>query len=131
MVKSPDMPGFKADASGIEVTTEENAVVVTIPSGAELDEEEAKAVNEEYMSRVQNDHVTGALTVLKSENPLSGRVFEQVKEAAAAGADHGISRWAIVVDERVKGMAFSSQIDEIETKLFENKRPALNWLNEA
>jgi hypothetical protein len=127
----PVMPGFRSQTSSIEVRTENTAVVVTIPPGAELDESEAKAVNEQFMSRVRDDGVTGALTVLRTENPLSGEVFEQVAEAAAAGAEHGVSRWAVVVDERVKGMAFSSQLEGLETELFEDKQPALNWLHEA
>jgi len=128
----PVMPGFRSQASSIEVRTENTAVVVTIPPGAELDESEAKAVNEQFLSRVRDDDdVTGALTVLRTENPLSGEVFEQVAEAAAAGAEHGVSRWAVVVDERVKGMAFSSQLEGLETELFEDEQPALNWLHEA
>jgi len=38
---------------------------------------------------------------------------------------------AVVVDKRVKGMAFSSQIDGVETELFERKQAALDWLSEV
>lgn len=43
------MPPFVADDSGVEIARRDNAVVVPIPSGSELGEQEAQSVNDEYL----------------------------------------------------------------------------------
>ncbi|MFC3478217.1 DUF7522 family protein [Halobacterium litoreum] len=71
------MPESQTGRSGIDTSTENDIVTVSIPAGAELDEDETESINAEFFNAVREPDVSAALTVLRNENALSGRVFER------------------------------------------------------
>jgi hypothetical protein len=125
------MASFVAADSGVEVARRENAVAVTIPSGVELGEAEAKRINDAYFERVRQNGVDAALTVLHSETPLDGGAFEEVRKAGAASYDLGVTRWAVVATQLDGAGAFADHIEGIQTREFETVDAALDWLAEA
>lgn len=110
------------------VTRENGTVVVELPPGLELDEQVGKEINDAFFDAVSWPGTASVLTLLGVDNALSSGLFEEVKKGADVAAQNGISRWAIVVQERVKGMAFDSQISGLETKVFEDEAAAREWL---
>lgn len=122
------MASFVAADSGVEIARRDNAVVVTIPKGVDLGEEEAKRINDAYFERVRQDGVNAALTVLHSETPLDDGAFEEVRKAAAASYDLGVTRWAVVATDRVGAATFATHIDGIQTGEFQTVDAAFDWL---
>lgn len=110
------------------VRTENQTVVVELPAGLTLDGETGKQINERFAEATGRYGTTNVLTLLRVENALAAGVFEEVKAGADLAASNGIERWAIVVEEQIKGMAFESKIDDLETKLFEDEDAAREWL---
>jgi hypothetical protein len=111
-----------------EVRVEDGTVVVDLPADLELDQETGKAINEQFVGAVARDDVDSALTLLAVEDPLSTGVFDEVKTGAKAAAENGVTDWAIVVETKVKGMAFQSQLDELDTAVFEDEDEARAFL---
>ena len=58
---------------------------------------------------------------------MGSGLFEEVKRGGKIAADNGITRWAIVVDERIQGMAIDSKLEDIETAVFESRDEAEDW----
>ncbi|MCU4926075.1 hypothetical protein OB905_08760 [Halobacteria archaeon AArc-dxtr1] len=104
-------------------------VVVDLPKGLELTGETGKQINDEFAEAVAKPSTDAVLTLLNVENPLSSGVFDEVKRGAAMAEQSGIDRWAIVVTQRVKGMAFDSSLDELDTHVFESESEAREWVN--
>lgn len=112
-----------------DVRTENGTVVVELPSGLTLDAETGKQINEAFAEATGRASSTRVLTLLDVENALDSGVFDEVKNGADLAAANGIEKWAIVVTEKIKGMAFGSQIDGLETEVFEDETAAREWLN--
>jgi hypothetical protein len=110
------------------VHTEQDTVIVDLPRGLELDGDEGKQINEAFFEAIEKPGATKVRTQLRVENALGSGLFNEVQRGAEAAADAGITRWAIVVQERVKGMAFDSQISGLDTKVFEDDEEATAWL---
>jgi hypothetical protein len=121
------MPQFEA-APGVTVTTEHNAVVVTLPADTNIDHATARAINREYMEIIRANDITGALTILEPGASFDSPGFQQVEDAAVAGYSLGIERWAVVTDDVTAAGPFSDHVIGIETAVFETKHAALNWL---
>jgi len=111
-----------------DVRTESGTVVVELPSGLTLDAETGKQINEAFAEATGRASSTQVLTLLNVENALDSGVFDEVKNGADLAAANGIEKWAIVVTEKIKGMAFGSQIDGLETEVFEDEAAAREWL---
>ncbi len=112
------------------VETDGETVVVELPAGLELDESTSKAINEAFAEQVSRPGADSVLTLLSIDNALSRGVFDEVKKGADLAAAEGIDKWAIVVNERIKGMAFDSNIDGLETTVFEDEADAREWVNQ-
>jgi len=112
------------------VRTERGTVIVDLPAGLELDGEEGKRINEAFFEAVNEPGTERVLTRLRVEDALGAGLFDEVQRGAEAAAEAGISRWAIVVRERVKGMAFDSQLSGLDTQVFEDEQAARTWLGE-
>jgi hypothetical protein len=111
-----------------DVRRKRDTVVVELPPGLELDGKEGKAINDAFFEAISHPQAGTVLTLLRVENALGSGLFDEVKRGADAAAENDISRWAIVVEERVKGMAFDSQISGLDTRVFEDKKAAREWL---
>lgn len=114
-----------------DVRTERGTVVVELPEGLELTQERGEEINEAFFDAISEANTRTVLTLLRVENPLSTGLFDEVKRGADAAETNGISRWAIVVEKRVKGMAFDSQLSGLETRVFEDESAAREWLADA
>jgi hypothetical protein len=112
-----------------DVRVEGDTVVVELPAGLELDKETGERINREFAEAVRTPEATSQLTLLNVEDPLDSGLFEEVKKGGKLAADNGITRWAIVVTERIKGMAFESKLDGLETEIFESRSDAEAWLD--
>ncbi|WP_232703544.1 hypothetical protein [Halobacterium wangiae] len=121
------MSEFEA-APGVTVTVEQNAVVVTLPSGVNIDRQAARAINQEFMHTIRSEDITGALTILEPGVSLSNPGFKHVEDAAVAGYSLGVQRWAVVTDNFSDADSFPDHVIGIETGVFETKQAALNWL---
>lgn len=110
------------------VHTEQGTVVVDLPRGLELDGDEGKRINEAFFEAINEPGAETVLTRLRVENALGSGLFDEVQRGADAAADAGISRWAIAVQERVKGMAFDSQLSGLDTEVFDDEQSAREWL---
>lgn len=108
----------------------DDTVVVTFPEGSKLDQQAGREVNETFMRLVEKEDTRKCLTELYIDDPLDSDVFEELEQAADAAVENGISKWAVVVDARVKGMAFRSQLDGLDTNVFEERSAALEFLRE-
>lgn len=112
-----------------DVRVENGTVVVELPDGIELDQQTGQQINDEFFEAVGQPNVDSVLTLLRVENPLGSGLFAEVKRGSDEAAAKGVSQWAIHVQQKVKGMAFTSQIDELETKVFEDEQTARDWLS--
>ena len=110
-----------------DVRVEEKKVIVELPAGVELDEETGKQINEEFAEATGKPQTKYQLTLLETENPLGSGLFDEVKEGGEIAAKNGITHWAIIVNEQIKGMAFNSNLDAINTKVFESRSEAEDW----
>lgn len=110
------------------LTFEDGVVTVELPATLELDAETGAAINEAFVSTLEREDVDGILTLLRVENPIGSGVFEAVQHAGDVAVDEGVSRWAVVVEERVKGMAFQSKLAGVETRIFEDETAAREFL---
>jgi hypothetical protein len=106
----------------------DTVVVVELPRGLELDGKEGQAINEAFFEAISHPQARTVLTLLRVENALGSGLFEEVKRGADAAAENDIGHWAIVVEQRVKGMAFDSQISGLDTRVFEDEQAAREWL---
>lgn len=121
------MSQFEA-APGVTVSAEQNAVVVTLPAGTDIDDKTARAINRQYMDIIRSDDITGALTILEPEASLSSPGFKHLEDAAAAGYFLGVQRWAVVTNDLTDAEPFSDHVLGIKTSVFETKQAALTWL---
>ena len=117
-----------AQAITWDVRTERGTVVVSLPRGLALDREASEAINEAFADAVERPTTDSVLTLLSIENAISRGVFDEVTKGAELTAANDIEQWAIVVEEKVKGMAFESQLDGLETAVFEDEDEAREWL---
>jgi hypothetical protein len=117
-----------AESAQWDVRTENETVVVELPPELTLDEETSKQINEQFAEATARSDVTRVLTLLRVENALAAGVFEELKTGADLAASNGIERWAIVVETKIKGMAFESKLDDLQTKVFEDEDAAREWL---
>ena len=111
-----------------DVRVEGETVVVELPPGVELDRETGERINEEFAAAIGRPRTRYQLTLLEVDDPLGSGLFDEVKRGAELAASNGITHWAIVVEETVKGMAFESQIDGIDTAVFESRGEAEEWV---
>ena len=111
-----------------EVSFDGDTLTVELPADLELDEETGAAINEEFVRTLERENVRNTLTLLRVENPLSSGVFDAVQAAADAAVDNGVSKWAVVVERKVKGMAFQSKLSGVETGVFEDEAEARAFL---
>lgn len=114
-----------------DLYVEDGTVVGEFSEESRIDAETAEAVQAEFFERIERPGVTTALTILRTENPLHGDGLEFVEDAAEAAAANGIERWAVVVDKRIRGMAFDSKLDGLETEIFEDEADARAFLSEG
>jgi len=111
-----------------QIRTEGRTVVVDLPNTLTLDDEVSEQINEEFADAIADPRVDSVLTFLYVENALSTGVFDEVKKGAQLANTNDIERWAVVA-QRVKGMAFDSSLDGLETRLFEDETAAREWLS--
>jgi hypothetical protein len=111
-----------------DVRTEAGTVVVELPAGIELDEETGKRINEQFFGAVERPEVDSVLTLLRVEDPLGSGLFDEVQRGADRAVAEGIERWGIVVERQVKGMAFESNLEDLETEVFEDEDEAREWV---
>jgi hypothetical protein len=111
-----------------EVRIEDSTVVVELPDGIELDRQTGRQINEQLFDAVEQDTVDSVLTLLRVEDPLSSGLFEEVQRGADRAAAAGVTRWAIHVETKIKGMAFESKISDLETAVFEDEQAAREWV---
>ena len=111
-----------------DVRVEDSTVVVELPTGLELDRETGERINAEFFDAVARPDTDSVLTLLAVENPLGTGLFDEVQRGAEEAARSGVTDWAIVVQEQVKGMAFQSSIDDLSTDVFEDERDARQFL---
>ena len=116
-------------AEAYDVRVEDSTVVVELPSGIELDKQTGARINQEFAEAVQTPGATSQLTILNVDDPLDSGLFEEVKKGGELAVDNGITRWAIVVTEQIKGMAFESKLNGLETEVFESRPEAEAWLD--
>jgi hypothetical protein len=117
------------DTDAYDVRVEGDTVIVELPAGLELDKDTGERINREFAEAVRTPEATSQLTILNVEDPLGSGLFEEVKKGGELAADNGITRWAVVVTERIKGMAFESKLDGLETEVFERRSEAEAWLD--
>ena len=113
-----------------EVRVEDNTVVVELPEDIKLDQQTGEKINEQFFAATGQTHVESVLTLLRVEEPLSSGLFDEVQRGADKAAANGVTRWAIYVQEKIKGMAFESNIEGLETKVFENEQRARDWVDQ-
>jgi hypothetical protein len=111
-----------------DVRIDGQTVVVELPHGLTLDKETGEQINAAFADAVERRHTESVLTLLRVEEPLSSGLFEEVTHGAQLAADNDIQRWAIVVEQQVKGMAFESNLDALDTQVFEDEAAAREWL---
>lgn len=92
---------------------EENVLVAEFPPDMNVEGERFAEIHEEFASLVQRPSVDTHVTVLQMADPMGSDVFEQGKEGAKVGAEHGVTTW-IAVSEDIKKMALSARFDDIE-----------------
>lgn len=119
-----------AEATDWDVRVDDGTVVVELPAGIELDGGTGAAINEQFFEAVARPDVDAVLTLLEVEDPLGSGLFEEVKRGADRAVEEGIRRWGIVVERRVKGMAFESKLDTLDTDVFTDERAAREWIAE-
>lgn len=107
-----------------DVRVEDGTVVVELPAGIELDRETGEAINSQFFEAVSRSDVDSVLTLLRVEDPLGSGLFEEVQRGAEQAVANGVSRWGIVVEEKIMGMAFENQIEGLETGVFEDEAKA-------
>lgn len=112
-----------------DVRTERGTVVVELPDGVVLDEETSVQINKAFAEATGSVDAVRVLTLLRVDNALDSGVFDEIKKGAELAASNDIGQWAIVVEEKIKGMAFESQIDGLDTKVFEEEAAAHRWLD--
>ena len=112
-----------------QIRTEGKTVVVDLPNTLTLDDEVSEQINEEFADAIADPRVDSVMTLLYVENALSTGVFDEVKKGAQLANTNDIERWAVVVAQRVKGMAFDSSLEGLETRLFEDEPAAREWLS--
>ena len=110
-----------------DVRVEEETVIVELPVGVELDKETGEQINEEFAEATGKPQTKYQLTLLETENPLGSGLFDEVKKGGEIAAENGITHWAIVVNEKIKGMAFDSNLDGLNTAVFESRSEAEDW----
>lgn len=110
-----------------DVRVEGETVIVELPAGVELDKETGEQINEEFAEATGRPQSKYQLTLLEVEDPLGSGLFDEVKKGGEIAAENGITHWAIVVDERIKGMAFDSNLDGLNTAVFESRSEAEDW----
>ena len=113
-----------------DVRVTDNTVVVELPEDIELDRQTGQQVNQQFFAATEQPHVDSVLTLLRVEEPLGSGLFEEVQRGADRAAADGVTRWAIHVQEKIKGMAFKSNIDGLETRVFEDERQARDWVGQ-
>jgi hypothetical protein len=113
-----------------DVRVEDDTVVVELPEGVELDRKTGQQINEQFFAATGQPHVDSVLTLLRVEEPLDSGLFEEVQRGADRAAADGVTRWAIQVRERIKGMAFQSNIEDLETRIFEDEQRARDWVGQ-
>ena len=111
-----------------DVRTEGTTVVVELPAGLELDGKTGEQINEAFAAAVGSPRADSVLTLLRVSDPMSSGLFDEVQRGAELAAENGIDQWAIAVEEKVKGMAFQSNIDGLATSVFANEDAAREWL---
>ena len=111
-----------------DVRTESGTVVVELPDGIELDKETGEQINDAFEAGVTRPRSDTVLTLLRVNDPMGSGLFEEVQHGAELAGENGIDRWAIVVEETIKGMAFESNIEGLETEVFEDQDAAREWL---
>ena len=72
--------------------------------------------------------VDSVLTLLRVDDPLGSGLFDEVQRGADRAAAEGVTRWAISVREKIKGMAFESNVEGLDTAVFADDRAARDWL---
>jgi hypothetical protein len=112
-----------------DVRTEAETVIVELPAGLELTKETGESINKAFAEAVGKPATTRQLTILETDDPLSSGLFEELKKGADLAAENGITQWAVVVDEQIKGMAFESKLDGLETEIFESRATAEDWFD--
>lgn len=110
------------------VSVDNGTVVVELPATLSLDRETGEQINEAFFEAVTKPTTDSVLTLLRVEDPLDSGTFEEVKRGADRAAANDINRWAIVVERKIKGMAFGNSIDGLETAVFEDEQAAREWL---
>ena len=113
-----------------DVRIEGSTVVVELPAGIELDRETGQRINERFFESVGQTGVDSVVTLLRVEDPLGSGLFDEVQRGAQRAAAEGVTRWAIHVREKIKGMAFESNIDGLDTQVFEDERAARDWVDQ-
>ncbi|RLM53714.1 hypothetical protein DVK02_12775 [Halobellus sp. Atlit-31R] len=110
-----------------DVRVEDKTVIVELPGGVELDKETGEQINKEFAEATGQIQTKYQLTLLETEDPLSSGLFDEVKKGSEIAAENGITHWAIVINERIKGMAFDSKLDNLNTAVFESRSEAEDW----
>lgn len=112
-----------------DVRIEEETVVVELPAGVELDRETGEQINNQFAEATAKPQSTYQLTLLGTEDPLGSGLFDEVKKGGEIAAENGITHWAIVVNERIKAMAFDNNLDGVNTSIFESRSEAEDWFD--
>lgn len=115
-------------SSDWDVYVDDGNVVVELRENLELDKQTGEEINSAFFDAVQREDVQSALLLLRTSDPLSSGVFEEMQRGAEEAARNGVDSWAVVVESKVKGMAVESQIDGLETEVFEDERDARQFL---
>lgn len=123
---SPAYP-IMVEEDSWDVRVEGDTVIVELPTGVELDKETGEQINEEFAAATGRAQTEYQLTLLDVYDPLSSGLFDEVKKGGELAANNGITHWAIVVNESIKGMAFESQLSELNTAVFESRPEAEDW----
>lgn len=111
-----------------DVRVEDGTVIVDLPPRLEMDEQTGVQINEAFSTAVGRPEATRVLTLLRVEDPMGSGLFEEVKKGGNLAVEGGITRWAIVVERKIKGMAFEGHLEGLETALFEKRAEAEEWL---
>ena len=111
-----------------DVRVEGDTVVVELTKGLTLDEDASEEINERFGPAIRRPHVENVLTLLHVDHSISAELLAEVKEGADLAVDNGITHWAIVADETIKGLAFNSSLEGLETKVFKSEAEARSWM---
>ncbi len=112
-----------------ELWAEENVVYAKFPEGMPADPSEFTRVNERFAELAEQEQVDAHVSIIQMESNLPKDVVAKAAEAAEAGKSHGITKWALV-SNGIKGMAFSSSVQEIDgvnAKSFRDVDEATEW----